>query len=113
MYKPILQKLRTVKAIDLPRYLGKQVRLAGWLITGKVVHTRHGDPMEFLTFEDETDIVETTFFPETYRRFCHMIDHNRPYLLTGKVEVNWGAVTLIVDRVTVINTIYSDCNNQR
>ena len=34
----------------------------------------------------QTGIVETTFFPETYHRFCHMIDRRRPYLLTGKVE---------------------------
>ena len=99
LYDPVLQKLRTVKAVDLPRHLGKQVRLAGWLITGKVVTTKHGDPMEFLTFEDETGIVETTFFPETYRRFCHMIDRQRPYLLTGKVEEDWGAITLTVNRV--------------
>jgi DNA polymerase-3 subunit alpha/error-prone DNA polymerase len=94
-----LRKQRTVKAVDLPRLIGRQVRLAGWLITGKVVSTKNGDPMEFLTFEDQTGIVETTFFPQAYRRFCHMIDHNRPYLLTGKVEEDWGAVTLTVDRV--------------
>jgi DNA polymerase III alpha subunit len=99
LYGSLLQKLRTVKAVDLPRHLGKRVRLAGWLITGKVVTTKHGDPMEFLTFEDETGIVETTFFPETYHRFCHMIDRRRPYLLTGKVEEDWGAITLTVDRV--------------
>ncbi len=99
LYDHTLQKLRTVKAIDLPRHLGKRIRLAGWLITGKVVTTKHGDPMEFLTFEDETGIVETTFFPETYHRFCHMIDHRRPYVLTGKVEEDWGAITLTVDRV--------------
>jgi DNA polymerase-3 subunit alpha/error-prone DNA polymerase len=99
LYSPLLQKLRTVKAVDLPCHLGKQVRLAGWLITGKVVTTKHGDPMEFLTFEDETGIVETTFFPATYHRFCHMIDRRRPYLLTGKVEEDWGAITLTVDRI--------------
>jgi DNA polymerase-3 subunit alpha/error-prone DNA polymerase len=99
LYGPHLQKLRTVKAVDLPRHLGKRVRLAGWLITGKVVTTKHGDPMEFLTFEDETGIVETTFFPATYHRFCHMIDRRRPYLLTGKVEEDWGAITLTVDRI--------------
>jgi DNA polymerase-3 subunit alpha/error-prone DNA polymerase len=103
LYAAALQKLRTVKAVDLPRHLGRRVRLAGWLITGKVVTTKHGDPMEFLTFEDETGIVETTFFPQTYHRFCHMIDRNRPYLLTGKVEEDWGAITLTVDRVEVIH----------
>jgi error-prone DNA polymerase len=94
-----LQQSRTVKAVDLPRFIGRQVRLAGWLVTGKVVSTKTGDPMEFLTFEDETGIVETTFFPQAYRRFCHIIDRQRPYLLTGKVEENWGALTLTVDKV--------------
>ena len=99
LYAPTLQKLGTLKAVDLPRHPGRRIRLAAWLITGKVVTTKHGDPMEFLTFEDETGIVETTFFPRTYHRFCHMIDRNRPYLLTGKVDEDWGAVTMTVDRV--------------
>jgi DNA polymerase-3 subunit alpha/error-prone DNA polymerase len=93
-----LQKYHAVKAVDLPRHIGRQVRLAGWLITGKVVSTKKGDPMEFLTFEDETGIVETTFFPQAYRRFCHIIDRQRPYLLTGKVEEDWGALTLTVEK---------------
>jgi len=99
LYADVLQKARTVRAVNLPRQIGKQVRLAAWLITGKKVRTKHGDAMEFLTFEDETGIVETTFFPKTYRRFAHMLDRGRPYLLTGKVEQDWGAVTLTVDHV--------------
>ena len=97
-----LQNRRTIKAADLPRFIGRKVCLAGWLITGKVVSTRTGDPMEFLTFEDETDIVETTFFPQAYRRFCHIIDRPRPYLLSGKVEEDWGALTLTVERVETL-----------
>ena len=102
LYARILQKLETIRVCDLPDQLGKRVRLAGWLITGKVVATRHGEPMEFLTFEDQTGIVETTFFPQPYRRFCHLLDRQRPYLLTGKVEEDWGAITLTVDRVEPI-----------
>ena len=78
--------------------LGQRVRFAGWLITGKVVTTKRGDPMEFLTFEDETGVVETTFFPKAYRRFCHIIDRKRPYLLNGRVEADWGAITLTVEK---------------
>ena len=63
-----------------------RVKFAGWLITGKVIHTKRGDPMEFLTFEDDTGLVETTFFPDTYQRFCHLLDWGRPYLLSGLVE---------------------------
>lgn len=99
LYRETLARERVVAIADLPRWAGGRLQVAGWLITGKVVYTHRGDPMEFLTFEDETGILEATFFPETYRRFCHRVDRQRPYLLAGRVERDWGAVTLTVDRV--------------
>jgi DNA polymerase-3 subunit alpha/error-prone DNA polymerase len=102
LYADALRRAGAAKAVDLPRCVGRRLRFAGWLITGKVVETRQGEPMEFLTFEDETGLVEATFFPETYRRFCHLLDRERPYLLSGKVEEDWGAVTLTVEQVAVM-----------
>jgi DNA polymerase-3 subunit alpha/error-prone DNA polymerase len=102
LFADTIRLQQTVNANQLPKWVGRRVRLAAWLVTGKTVHTRNGDPMEFLTFEDETGIVETTFFPAAYRRFCHRIDRNRPYLLKGKVETNWGAITLTVDGIETI-----------
>jgi DNA polymerase-3 subunit alpha/error-prone DNA polymerase len=96
-------KARAVKARNLSRHLNRRVAFAGWLITGKVVRTKNDDPMEFLTFEDETGIVETTFFPRAYDRFCHLMDSGRPYLLRGRVEENWGARTLTVDQVRLLD----------
>jgi DNA polymerase-3 subunit alpha/error-prone DNA polymerase len=78
------------------------VHFAGLLITGKVVHTKQGDPMEFLTFEDETGLVETTFFPKAYRRFCSILDRSRAFKLYGKVEEDFGVVTMTVTRVDAI-----------
>jgi DNA polymerase-3 subunit alpha/error-prone DNA polymerase len=101
-YAEAARRAGAVKAIDLPRRVGQQVRFAGWLITGKVVETKKGEPMEFLTFEDETGLVETTFFPEAYRRFCHLLDRERPYLLSGKVEEEWGAATLTVEKASTL-----------
>ncbi|MFH0730110.1 MAG: DNA polymerase III subunit alpha [Pseudomonadota bacterium] len=99
LYETLLKNKDVTKARNLDRYVGNRIRMAGWLITGKVVHTKHGEPMEFLSFEDETGIVETTFFPKIYDKFCHMIDWGRPYLLSGRVEQNWGAITLTADTV--------------
>ncbi|MEJ2639133.1 MAG: DNA polymerase III subunit alpha, partial [Desulfosarcinaceae bacterium] len=93
-----------LKVDDLPRFIGRRACLAAWLITGKVVHTKKGNPMEFLTFEDETGIFETTWFPKAYQRFCHMVDRGRPYLLWGRVEQDWGALTLTVDRAAALPT---------
>ncbi len=55
--------------------------------------------MEFITFEDETGTLEATFFPRAHARFSDSLDHNRPYLLWGVVEEEFGAVTLTVDHV--------------
>jgi len=105
LYEDALKHRGVIKAIDLPRFAGRHVRIAGLLITGKVVHTKHGDPMEFLTFEDETGLVEATFFPKAYSRFCAMLGKDRPFILHGKVEEDFGAHTLTVERVdTFINT---------
>jgi DNA polymerase-3 subunit alpha/error-prone DNA polymerase len=102
LYADRLKGKEIRKAKDLPGFIGKQVRVAGLLITGKVVHTKHGDPMEFLTFEDETGRMETTFFPKTYHRFCSILDKTRPFILHGKVESDFGAHTLTVNRVEAI-----------
>jgi DNA polymerase-3 subunit alpha/error-prone DNA polymerase len=88
-----------VKVRDLSAQIGRQVRLAAWLLTGKLVSTRTGEAMEFLTFEDETGQVETTFFPLVYRKHAHMLRSGRGYLLTGLVEEDFGALTLTVDRI--------------
>ena len=97
-YADAVRRTGAVRAVELPRHVGRRVRFAGWLISGKLVSTKTGEPMEFLTFEDETGLVETTFFPQAYRRFCHLLDPERPFLLSGTVEEDWGAATLTVDR---------------
>lgn len=91
-------QLRTHPACDLPRFAGKQqtIRFLGWPVTGKIVGTKTGQPMEFMTFEDETDQVECTLFPTTYRRYCHLLHAKAPLLLQGIVEEEFGACTLTV-----------------
>ncbi len=97
LYKHKLQG--RIRARDLKKYRGKQVSFAGWLITGKLVSTKTGEVMEFLTFEDETGLVETTFFPKVYRRYASRLFSGQPYMLKGTVEEEYGAVTLTVQHV--------------
>jgi error-prone DNA polymerase len=96
----VVARRQVVKAKDIGRFVGRRVRSAGFLVTGKVVSTIAGEPMEFITFEDETGLLECTFFPQTYHRFCHMLDSQRPYFVEGKVEEDYGAFTLTVDSVS-------------
>ena len=96
-YRNILRGLHYVKACDLRLHVGEQVTTIGWLVTGKTVQTKDGDTMKFVSFEDTTGIYETVFFPKVYHPFCHMLNEMRPYLLKGKVEQDFTAVTLTVN----------------
>jgi error-prone DNA polymerase len=95
-YRDLLNRLNHTPAKDLHKHVGEQVTTIGWLVTGKTVQTKDGDPMKFVSFEDTTGVYETVFFPKVYHRFCHMLNEMRPYLLKGKVEHDFTAVTLTV-----------------
>jgi len=53
--------------------------------------------MEFIGFEDTTALYDATFFPDAYERFCHLLAPHRPFLLTGRVEQDFGVSSLVVE----------------
>ena len=86
----------------MKKNIGRRVSFAGWLLTGKLVSTRTGEVMEFLTFEDECGVVEATFFPRVYKRYAHMLCSGKPYLLFGLVEEDFGVTTFTVETVNLL-----------
>jgi DNA-directed DNA polymerase III PolC len=103
---PIVLFLKRIKgrvvSVDMKKHVGRRVSFTGWLLTGKLVSTRTGEAMEFLTFEDECGVVETTFFPRVYKRYAHMLCSGKPYLLFGLVEEDFGVTTFTVDTVNLL-----------
>jgi error-prone DNA polymerase len=96
LYREPLSRLKHVRGADLHKHVGRRVTTVGWWVTGKVVTSKDDEPMEFISFEDTSALYETTFFPQTYGRFCHMLNRSRPYVLSGTVEEDFGALTLTV-----------------
>ncbi len=92
-------KGRVKKARDIPKYVGKSIRLAGVYITRKVTSTRKHDPMEFLTLEDETDIYECVLFPESYREYGDLLNWEKLFLIRGKVEESFGVYTITIEKL--------------
>jgi len=103
LYRRALARLKPVPAAELGKWTGRYVTVAGWWVTGKTVRTREGQPMEFITFEDTTATFDTTFFPRAYARFCRRLSWQRPYLLKGKVEQEFGVATLTVEWVGFVD----------
>ncbi len=89
----------TVPASAMAGHVGKKIRMKGWPVTRKEVYTKQGEEMEFFTFEDQTGIFETVFFPNPFRRFCQDLDMHHAYLLYGLVESEFGVASLSVDHL--------------
>lgn len=93
--------------------MGQEVTLKGWLLTEKIVSTKQGEPMEFMTLEDQTGIYDATVFPTTYRHYCHLLTTNQAYVVTGLVEDHFSTVTLTVRTLRLLSTRDAEAPGKR
>jgi len=83
---------------DLPGRVGRRVRIAGMLEAQRATPTRAGKTMLFLTLDDEYGLFEVTVFPDACRKIPPIRRHG-PYVVTGKVEQQYGAVTVSAESI--------------
>jgi DNA polymerase III alpha subunit len=94
LFQEELKRLRVVLSTELHQHVGKTVVCAGMLTTAKPVHTRKDEPMEFATFDDGAGLIEAVLFPDIYHKRGHVLFDQGPFLFRGKVEEEFGAVTV-------------------
>ena len=87
------------KAKDIHLYKGKTIALVGIAITRKITATRNRQPMEFVTFEDETDLYECVMFPEAYETFGDLLNWETLFLIQGKVEETYSVYTVTIEKL--------------
>jgi DNA polymerase III alpha subunit len=100
-----LQRFRLVKSIDLAGHVGQSIMAAGMLTTSKPVHTAKEEPMEFATFDDGSGLIESVLFPDVYRERGHVLFDQGPFIFRGKVEMEFGAVTLTITHLDRLERI--------
>ncbi|MDF0677118.1 MAG: DNA polymerase III subunit alpha [Nitrospira sp.] len=112
LYRKQIERLRPVPASQMHRYVGRCITMVGLLITEKAAETKHGHAMEFITLEDSTALYDATLFPEVYRRCCHLLSPNQPYVVRGLVEEAFGVVTLTVLDLQSLEPIWGENRGQ-
>jgi DNA polymerase III alpha subunit len=90
---------KRIKTADIKNYVGKHVKILGWCITSKTVSTKLGKSMEFVTFEDETGLVETVFFPNVYKAYASILEYHEGFLISGVIQEEFGVATLEVRKL--------------
>ncbi len=113
LYGKQIERLRPVPAAQMHRFVGQRITMVGLLITEKGAETKRGQAMEFITLEDVTALYDATLFPEVYRRCCHLLSPNRPYIVYGLVEEHFGVATLTVHDLQLMELTTDDKQHQQ
>jgi len=92
-----------VPIAELASRTGRTARVAGVVAATRRLATRNG-PMQFVTLEDDTGLVEAVLFPATYTALRDPITTPGPYLLTGHVATDHGDVHLIASTLIPFHT---------
>jgi error-prone DNA polymerase len=103
LFQDALSATPPIPAKNLTQYVGQNVTLVGWLLTEKIVSTKKGEPMDFMTLEDQTGMYDATVFPPTYREYCHLLAPNQAYVVTGLVEEHFSTVTVTVRTLRLLS----------
>jgi DNA polymerase III alpha subunit len=98
LYRCALAEETDTLSGELPGRIGRYVRIAGVLEAQRTARTQRGQTMMFLTLDDEQGLFEATLFPNTYAA-VGVLDRYGPYVIAGKVEEQYGSVTVTANRV--------------
>jgi len=92
---PFLPPERVV-ATDLLRLVDCDVVAAGWPVAARALTTGGGRPMELVTFEDETGLMDAAVFPDVYDRVAALLSRRVPCRIHGRVDARDGVASLRV-----------------
>jgi len=93
--------------------VGKPIRLYGMLDARRTVETEAGNPIEFVTFEDEYGLWECTLFTGAYRRYGRELGPWGRYLIEGTIEEQYRAVTVRVGRLKLLSAEAIELTHER
>jgi DNA polymerase-3 subunit alpha len=86
------------RAVDLHRYIGKQIIIEAYLVTVKKTRTTRGDTMFFGNFLDrDGHFVDTVHFPPVANQY--RFQGKGIYALTGKVVEEFDCITIEVSKM--------------
>ena len=68
-----------------------------------VIKTKKNEEMAFITMYDDSSEMDGVLFPLTYNKFKTVLEQNKTYLLTYKVENRNEKLQAIIDTIYNLN----------
>jgi DNA polymerase-3 subunit alpha len=99
-YKDLLAKFTNADTISLQAYGdGGAIRIGGLIRNTKIITTKKGDPMAFVTIEDLHGSAEITIFSSVYSTVNTLLVDDSPILVQGQVQKDENSVKILADTV--------------
>ncbi|WP_058307114.1 DNA polymerase III subunit alpha [Gracilibacillus massiliensis] len=77
----------------------KSVKIAAVIQSMKVIRTKKGETMAFVTIADETEELEAVLFPNVFRQVNHWLDEDGFVFIQGKVEERNDKKQMIINDI--------------
>jgi DNA polymerase III subunit alpha len=102
-YNEIIEKYSTVDSVSLQELPDNAAaRLAGIIRSSKVITTKRGDLMAFVTVEDMHGSFEITVFPNLYTTSSHLLAVDTAILVEGQVQKDEKNINLLSNQIVPI-----------
>ena len=102
-FNDIIDKYSTADAVSLMDLPDSSVaRLAGIIRNAKVITTKRGDLMAFVTVEDMNGSFEMTVFPNLYATASHLLTADTAILVEGQVQKDEKNINLLCNQIVPI-----------
>jgi len=100
-YRSRLLDMRTIKLADLGNYQNRTVNVLGLVKNLRVIRTKKGQRMCFMTIEDESGSMSVTIFPKLFQKIEETTLDGKIFLFVGHPNVGKrGDLELIADRLS-------------
>ncbi len=87
-YEKELEQFITARIIDLKPERDRTVIVAGLVVGLKIMQTKSGNRMAFLTLDDRTARIEMAVFSETFTKYRDLIQKDQLIIVEGEVNID-------------------------
>jgi DNA polymerase-3 subunit alpha len=81
---------------------GKNIKVAGLIISAKRITTRNGGMMCFIALEDFTEQIEVVIFPKTFDKFNKILLPDTPVRVSGRLSMSEDKAKVIADDIQLL-----------
>ena len=84
---------------------GNDPRVCGVVAAMRIIKTKKGDKMAFVTLEDEQGTMEAVFFSKQLLASQSVLEAGKPLLLTGKLERKGDAINMLAETAMLMEDL--------